>query len=244
VATYQCNNFGADCPKAESREIFEFPAGTEDICPGCTVRLDQVDGPVPPPPEWTLRQKIIVAIAVFSVLAIVAGYFAWDYYHRDCVLRPPVIVKPPPPPPGQPPVAPQAPGKSAMVIGREEIAKRDCDEAVFSKKSNAPEVCNRAAAIVLMNAGALAANNDKLDQADLDYAAAKQKYPNLAELYVNLAILKARQKKDSEVMDNLLLAESKGYKEFALLKNESAFDRIRQDPQFKEKLLRLEKEGK
>lgn len=126
------------------------------------------------------------------------------------------------------------------MLASEASARRTCDEAVAARHSDADRLCRRAAAITLMNAGALAAIGGKLEQAEKDYVAARDKDPELPELYFNLAVLKARQGKGSEAIDNLTLAKGKGFTQFAAVRTEPALQALKGDPVLKQKLEEFE----
>lgn len=118
----------------------------------------------------------------------------------------------------------------------ETAARTSCEEATKAKRPDADKVCRRASAVTLMNSGVLAAIDGKLDAAEKDYLAAKEKDPDFPELYFNLAVLKARQEKGSEALDNLTLASAKGFKQFSAIKAEPALQKLKADQALKARL--------
>ena len=93
--------------------------------------------------------------------------------------------------------------KSEAMLANEQSARLTCEQSTKAQRQDAVQVCARAAAVTLMNSGVLSAINGKLDDAEKDYLAAKEKDSELPELYFNLAILKARQNKGAEAVNYL-----------------------------------------
>lgn len=83
----------------------------------------------------------------------------------------------------------------------------------------------------------------RLDDAEKDYNAARDKDPDIPELYINIAALKARRGRPTEAMDNLTLAGAKGFKRWDLIAKDPAFDVLRADPALSSKLNMLRSAG-
>lgn len=246
MATYKCKNFGS-CTRADTGQELVLAAGSDDKCPECGFTLVTGDsnssdnsgavGKTKPKPKM-----VIAAAGVLVVALIGLSYFFWDGSKQVVSIRP----DPTPQPPAvatnvvattaaSVPVAPASAAlapveRPAQMLADEQSARKTCDEATKAKVANAGKICNRAAAVTLMNSGVLSAIGGRLDAAEKDYLAAIEKDPDLAPLYFNLAVLKARQNKGSEAVDNLTLASSKGFKQFSAIKSEPALQKLKSDP--------------
>ena len=251
---YKCKNLGTgDCSRADAGEAFPLAPGADDKCPECGLTLVRVGIGDPEPDDPTKRKRMVIASVVGAIVLVSAGlgYMKWNS-NQVVILRPDsadgaVAPVPTPPPvvsapvPTVPPVAGAgaegpATGKPAPMLANEVAARKTCDEATKAKQPDAEKVCRRATAITLMNSGVLAAVGGKLEQAEKDYLAAREKDPDFPELYFNLAVLKARQNKGSEAVDNLTLASAKGFTQFSAIKNEPALQQIKSDPDIKLKI--------
>lgn len=248
MAMYKCKNFGS-CSRADSGEEFSLAAGTDDKCPECgstLVRVDEEGGDPGNGGGAGNRKPVLIASvagAVFLALAG-AGYMKWSS-SRVVTLPPdstpapalsapvPVLPASVPPIPVQEPPITEKPGP---MVANEVAARKTCDEATKARQPDADKVCRRATAVTLMNSGVLSAIDGKLDQAEKDYLAAKDKDPDFPDLYFNLAVLKARQKKGSEAVDNLTLADAKGFTQFSAIKSEPALQALKSDGALKRKI--------
>ena len=253
MAMYKCKNFGS-CLRADSGEEFSLATGADDKCPECgstLVRVGKEAEDSGSGGDGGNRKQVVIASAAGALLLVLAaaGYMKWN---SDQV----VVLKPDASPaalasvpssvvatsvhtvPASAVVATEPPAieKPAPMVANETAARTTCDEAVKAKQRNADKVCRRATAITLMNSGTLSAINGKLDQAERDYLAAKDKDPDFPELYFNLAVLKARQNKGSEAVDNLTLANTKGFTQFSAIKGEPALQNLKSDSTLKSKI--------
>jgi hypothetical protein len=241
MATYKCKNFGS-CSRADTGVETSLAAGTDDKCPECGstfVRLGEEDASAGSDVGRSKRKPVLVASAAGALILIIVGvgYLKWGG-GQVVVLKPDasqasVTTASSP----QLPASMVAPTeKPAPMVANEQAARKTCDEAIKGKLPDAEKICRRAAAVTLMNAGALSAVDGKLDQAEKDYSAAKDKDPDFPELYFNLAVLKARQNKGSEAVDNLTLASAKGFKQYSAIKSEPALQKLKSDPALKLKI--------
>lgn len=247
MAMYKCKNFGS-CLRADTGDEFSLATGADDKCPECGSSLDRVGEESTDSGNGggTRRKPVLMASVVGAIVLVCAGlgYMKWNS-SRVVILKPdpdapPVVSAPTQPSPAPPKPAPlpeQPPvGKPAPRVPNEMDARKTCDEATIAKQPDADKVCRRATAITLMNSGVLAAVKGNLEQAEKDYLAAKDKDPDFPELYFNLAVLKARQNKGSEAVDNLTLASAKGFTQFSAIKNEPALQQLKSDPALKLKI--------
>lgn len=254
MALYKCKNFGS-CSRADIGEELSLAAGADDKCPECgstLVPVGDVSGDSPKGEGFFKRKPVVVSViagAIFLVLAGV-GYSKWSGDHVVTLTPdtlPTAISSAPPTPVASTSTTPvSAPEEknsqqSGPILSNEISARKTCDEATKAKQPDADKVCRRAAAITLMNSGVLSAVDGKLDQAERDYLAAREKDPEFPELYFNIAVLKARQNKGTEAIDNLILASSKGFTQFAAIKGEPALQKLKSDPLLKQKIEELEK---
>lgn len=248
MAMYKCKNFGS-CSRADSGEGFSLAAGIDDKCPECGSTLDRADKESDDSGSGNggsgRRSVVIAAVAGVVVLVIAgAGYLKWRA-GQVVVLKPDTsttTAAPAPAPANVPPLMTppaaeaQAAAKPAPRVVNERAARKICDEATKAKQTDAEKVCRHAAAVTLMNSGVLSAVDGKLDLAERDYLAARDKDPDLPELYFNLAVLKARQNKGAEALDNLTLASAKGFTQFSAIKGEPALQKLKLDPALKSKI--------
>jgi len=242
MAIYECKNFGF-CSRADEHEEFSLAAGTDHKCPGCTSTLVRTgEGVIDEPTDN--RTKILIA-SISGVVLLGLAVIAFINWKNN---RPPSDI-----------VAETIPAKSDLrvasapispvrlpeskkseqpgpVTASETYARKTCDDATKAKQADALKICNHAAAITLMNSGVLSALEGRLDSAEKDYLAAKDKDPDFPELYFNIALLKARQNKGSEAIDNLNLAKIKGFRQFSAIKSEPVLQKLKSDPAFKSKV--------
>lgn len=257
MSVYKCKNFGS-CSRADFGEEFSLAAGGDDKCPECGFTLVGVDdiGAVSSKENafGSKKQMLIVGLIGAVVLAAAGGGY-WSWKSKKVVeLRPdasykyvPLDEKSANPSSGASVAgagtsggASAATPKPAPMVANEVAARKTCDEATKAKHNDAAKICRHATAITLMNSGVLAAIDGKLDQAEKDYLAAKDKDPDFPELYFNIAVLKARQNKASEAVDNLTLANTKGFTQFSAIKSEPALQKLKSDSTIKFKIEALE----
>jgi hypothetical protein len=252
VAKYKCKNFGS-CSIADGGKDFEVALGGDDRCPECGITLapSQVNEAASKHSKNT--NIVLIGIAVAALILAGLGY-AWWSRSKVVVLVPDQPTAPTvgsaaaasSPEQTMPAASTAASGAvvdikvsevkpSELNVG-EVISRQACDEATRAKSPDAAKVCRRAAAVTLLNSGAQAAVAGNLEQAEKDYLTAKDKDPDIPELYFNIAVLKARQGKSPESVDNLRLAEIKGFKRFDLIASEPAFAKIKADPELKAKI--------
>ena len=253
MAKVKCKNFGS-CSFADSGKEFDVAAGADDRCPECGVALVPVQGTDSPKVGSGTGKALPLAGAVLAVVLLVGGGYRWWSSQQVVALKPEATasqeVTPAP--------AVTTPASAAASLGQaaaadsatpatpsarqpelnvgEAPARMTCDEATLAKRPDAERICRRAAAVTLLNSGAQAAVAGRLEQAEKDYASAKDKDPDIPELYFNLAVLKARQNKGSEAVDNLTLSFSKGFTRRDLVTAESAFRGLKSDPALKARL--------
>jgi hypothetical protein len=253
MSIYKCKNFGS-CSKADRGEELALPAGTDDKCPECGFTLGTDDPDATGGGDGVRksgRKKLVVSVLSVVVLgaAALAGYSNWrsnqvvvltpDRSGQSAPSQPPAV--PDVPPVASPaPVAKAAPPQPDLPTVNEVSVRRTCDEATKARQADAEKVCRRASAVTLMNSGVQAAIAGNLDQAERDYTAAREKDPDFPELYFNFAVLKAKQNKGSEAIDNLVLASTKGFTQFSAIKAEPALQKLKSNPEFKAKLESLE----
>lgn len=253
MAMYKCKNFRS-CSRADAAEEFSMATGVDDKCPECGFTLARGDEEAGDPIDGgggkNRRKPLVIASVVTLTVLVIGGigYSRWAA-NQIVVLKPDTSNAAAPSVAASTPVAaaPAAassvsPGTAVMpempapMVANEVAARRTCEEATKAKQPDADKVCRRATAVTLMNSGVLAAIQGNFDQAEKDYLAAKDKDPNFPELYFNLALLKARQNKGSESIDNLNLASAKGFAQFSAIKNEPALQKLKSDPTLKAKI--------
>lgn len=250
MAMYKCKNFGS-CSRADLGEEFLVAAGTDDKCPECSstlVRVGDESADVGKRGGDGSNKARVIASAAAAVLLVLAGvgYMKWggkqvvelkaESSPAAAPLQVPAVAAsiPSAPPAGASESAVVV--RPAAMVSQEVAARTTCDEATKAKQRDADKVCRRATAVTLMNSGVLSAIGGRLDEAEKDYMAAKEKDPDFPELYFNLAVLKARQNKGSEAVDNLTLASAKGFTQFSAIKGEPALQKLKSDPALKLKI--------
>lgn len=251
MATYKCKNFGS-CSRADAAEEFSMATGGDDKCPECGFTLvrggEEAGDPIGGCGENRRKPFVIASVVTLTVLVIGGiGYSRWAA-NQIVVLKPDAPNAAAPSATASAPIASgpaassvspgtaEIPEMPAPMVANEMAARRTCEEATKAKQPDADKVCRRATAVTLMNSGVLSAIRGNFDQAEKDYLAAKDKDPEFPELYFNLALLKARQNKGSESIDNLNLASAKGFAQFSAIKNEPALQKLKSDPALKAKI--------
>lgn len=95
-----------------------------------------------------------------------------------------------------------------------------------------------------MNSGMLSAYIGNLEQAEREYSAAINMNSKIPDLYFNFAVLKARQNKGEESLDNLTLAGINGFDDFSYVKNDPAFQILKSNPLFKSRIEAFERKSR
>jgi len=253
LAKFKCKNFGS-CSLADAGKEFEIAPGGDDKCSECAMTLVPLqDGSTIKNGNGGGNLKFVIAGLVVVVILAAGGYMWWskkqvvEFKSDESTSAPTAVapVAPEPKPavsseaaPAAPPVAVVPAAQTEVNVG-ETSARMTCDDATRANRPDAEKICRRAAAVTLLNSGAQAAVAGKLEQAEKDYAAAKDKDADIPELYFNLALLKARQGKGSEVIDNLTLAVNKGFTQMDLIGSEQLFVKLTTDPDFRAKFNKL-----
>jgi tetratricopeptide (TPR) repeat protein len=97
-------------------------------------------------------------------------------------------------------------------------------------------ICNRAHAMAMANAGAVAAAKGKLVEAEELYRAALAKDPDFYGTYLNYSALRVRQKEYADAIRLIDMSIEHGFNAPEYLEKDTVFDTLRNDRQWGRKL--------
>jgi hypothetical protein len=224
-----------DCPRADAREIFDLPLADDNKCPTC-------QSPLVLPSENALEQaggnnkRLQLAGGALAVVAMVAG--AWFLTHKPAPA--PAPQAPPPTLTAAVATAPTA-GPAAMPATNgippdalETAAlKRQGESQLVAGEANAAELtASKAAANELIKLAVSKLAQGKLDDAEKDLLAAKDKDPRQSLVNYNLGVLRLRQNRTDEALREFEASFMKGFPYFDKLEQDSDLASIRKDARF------------
>lgn len=230
MAKYKCPTLG-DCDKANSGEIFERSPGEDLKCPECATTLE---------PQMTQAptgggggKKLLPLVAGVAVLALLAGggYF---YSQRESAVV--AIPSEPAPLAAEPAAAPAAPASSAGIAPSDEetraLRQQGQDHLTGGDARSAASASSRAAVNELLKVAIANMAQGKLDDADKDLAQARERDPKEPLVYYNTAVLRLKQGRSDEAINEFEASFMAGFSHFDKLAQDHDLDELRKTPRF------------
>lgn len=230
MAKYKCPTLG-DCDKANSGEVFERSPGEDLTCPVCTVPLEPV---ITTQPGGNGNKKVLAAAIGAVVLALLAGggYFYARKGPEAVVAAAEPAPAPAPAPAAAPAASPAATGiapsdeetRALRQQGQEQLANGDAERAASAS--------SRAAVNELLKLAIANMAQGKLDEAGKDLAQARERGPKEPLVYYNTAILRLKQGRTDDALNEFEASFMAGFKHFDKLAEDRDLDELRKSPRF------------
>jgi hypothetical protein len=235
MTQYQCNAV-VDCPRADARDLFDLPTASDNKCPTCQSTLVAAFQPGSAAPAGGSSKKTLLAGGGAVVLALAAAG-AWYLSHRPAAA--PASATAPAPaaaaPAATPPAEPAATASNGIVPDAAETAalKRQGETQLVSGAAGDAELASsKAAANELIKLAVAKLAQGKLEDAEKDLLAAKEKDPRQSLVNYNLGVLRLRQNRTDDALKELEASFMKGFPYFDQLAQDSDLAPLRKDARF------------
>lgn len=224
-----------DCPRADAREVFDLPTASDNQCPTCQSPLVAAPTTGASSSSGTptgINKPLLAAIAAVIVVGA-AG--AWYLTQR------PAPASTAPSAPVAEAAVPAAPAEAApaatqgMLPDAAETAalKRASEAQLVSGAAGEAELASsKAAANELIKLAVAKLAQGKLEEAERDLQAAKEKDPRQSLVNYNLGVLRLRQNRTDDALKELEASFMKGFPYFDQLAKDSDLAPLRQDARF------------
>jgi tetratricopeptide (TPR) repeat protein len=236
MTQYHCPAL-VDCPRADAREIFDLPTGDDNKCPTCQTPLVVPGENAVDQPGGNKKLPLLVSGALV-LIAVAAG--EWYLSHKSApapvaaaAAAAPIAPLAPVPAAVAAPVA--APATNGMTPDSAETAalKRRGESQLVAGEASAAELsASKAASNELIKLAVSKLAQGKLDDAEKDLLAAKDKDPRQSLVNYNLGVLRLRQNRTDEALKEFEASFMKGFPYFDKLEQDSDLAPIRKDPRF------------
>lgn len=228
MAKYKCPTLG-DCDKANSGEIFERSPGEDLKCPECATTLEPQMTSTPPGGG----SKRVPVIAAVAVLALLAG---GAYFYSQREPAPAVVAGEAAPVASEPAAAPAVAKSSAGIAPSDEetraLRQQGQDQLTAGDAQGAASASSRAAVNELLKVAIANMAQGKLDEADKDLAQARERGPKEPLVYYNTAILRLKQGRTDDAIDQFEASFMAGFSHFDKLAQDRDLDALRETPRF------------
>lgn len=229
MAKYKCPTLG-DCDKANSGEVFERSPGEDLKCPECATTLEPQMTSTPPGGGGSKR---VPAIAAVAVLVLLAG---GGYLYSQSEPAPAVAVDQAAPLAAEPAAAPSLAASSAGIAPSDEetraLRQQGQDQLTGGDAQGAASSSSRAAVNELLKVAIANMAQGKLDEADKDLAQARERGPKEPLVYYNTAILRLKQGRTDDAINEFEASFMAGFSHFDKLAQDRDLDALRETPRF------------
>jgi tetratricopeptide (TPR) repeat protein len=225
MAKYKCPTLG-DCDKANSGEVFERSPGEDLKCPVCAVALEPL---ISTPPAGSGGKKILPAAIGAVVLALLAG---GGYFYAK--KQPEAVVATAEPAPAPVPAA-AAPATAGIAPSDEEtriLRQQGQEQLANGDAERAASASSRAAVNELLKLAIANMAQGKLEEAAKDLAQARERGPKEPLVYYNTAILRLKQGRTEDALNEFEASFMAGFKHFDKLAEDRDLDGLRKTPRF------------
>jgi tetratricopeptide (TPR) repeat protein len=231
MANYKCPTLG-DCTHANAGEIFERSPGEDLKCPGCGTLLNLVSTP---DKTGTGPKPMLIAAAAAVVVALAGG----GYFFMGQKKETPLVVEQAVAPASAPTPA-QAQAKPAIAPGG--IAPSEAEIAEQKKKSeleiingnaaSAEQASNKAATNEMIKLAIAKMTQGKLDEAEKDLNAARERDPKQPLVSYNMAVLRLKQGRQDDAIKEFEASYMAGFSHFDRMDQDRDLDVLRKDARF------------
>jgi hypothetical protein len=225
MAKYKCPTLG-DCDKANAGDVFEIAPGEATTCPGCATQLELL----PAAPAATGRPKGVMA-AVAAVVVVMAAGGAYLALKRPA--DPVVAAAAPVADAAAPATAPVTPNGIAPSDAETRALQLESENGLVNGQAQqAEDSSGQAIANEMMKAAIAKMAQGKLDDADKELQAARERAPKQPLVYYNLAVLRLKQARTNEALAQFEAAFMAGFSNFKEMDADTDLDALRKDARF------------
>lgn len=229
MAKYQCPTLG-DCERANTGEVFEREPGEDLKCPGCSTLLE---------PKITADRQGLrpgaVPLAIAAALVILVAGGGYAYYQHGA--QETVVAQAASEPAQTAPASAASEKQVGIAPSAEETAvlRREGESSLVDGKAAEAEAAgSKAAANEMLKVAIAKMAQGKLDDAEKELAAARERAPQQPLVYYNTAVLRLKQARTDEALKQFEAAFMAGFTHFKEMDADTDLDALRADPRFAE----------
>lgn len=242
MAQYKCKNLG-ECNRANSGEVFEIAVGEDLKCPDCGVgsMLEIVNTPTAS--AGRSKVPLIVGGAVAAILLAGGGYYFTAGNKKSLEPQLPtetIVIPATVPAAGSLPVT--SASESTPTIATTGIAPTEAETKALRQESenkltsgdaaSAEQASNKAAANEMLKSAIAKMAQSKLEEAEADLFAARERDPTQSLVSYNLAVLRLKQGRKDEALKEFEASFKAGFSYFDQMDKDADLDILRKDPSF------------
>lgn len=238
MAKYKCISLG-DCDKANSLEIFERAPGEDLKCPACGTPLQIVEAPNGGGGGGIKPPLIVAAVAAVAVLAGGGYYFTAGHNKAPEAASPTQEAAVPPPVANPVPSAVAATTNSAVAPGiapseaeTKALRQESQDKLTSGDAASAEQASNKAASNEMLKLAIAKMTQGKLEDAEKDLVAARERDPKQPLVSYNLAVLRLKQHRPDDALKEFEASFMAGFSHFDKMDQDPDLDGLRKDPRF------------
>lgn len=247
MAKYKCKSLGV-CEKATAAEIFDRTAGDDLKCPSCGSPLVALDTPA----SGGGRSKTPLVAGAVAALALLAGggYYLTAGRTKASETPPPVQESPA----SAAVTAASAPAPVAEPTAASGIVPSDAETKALRKDSqdkltagdaaSAEQAGNKAAANEMLKLAIAKMSQGKLEDAEKELLAARERDPKQSLVSYNLAVLRLKQGRKDDALKEFEASFMAGFNHFNQMDQDTDLDNLRKDPRFSDLIAQYRKPGK
>ena len=250
---YKCKSVG-DCSIADRGELITSETKLDDPkCQSCQCALELIEESGAGAGSANNGGKGVVIAAVAVAGLAIAGIGGWFALHSKAVPQDPVetasVQEPTVQVPSQVLVAPASEAMTQTVGGgiapseaETSSARREADKTLGNGEfSEAEKKSARAATLEMIKTAVAKMGQGDLAGAEKELMQAKERDAAEPLIYYNLAIVRLRQSRSEEALNQLEAAFMAGFSHFDVMDQDHDLDPLRNNPKFKELMLTYRK---
>ena len=230
MANYKCPTLG-DCAHANAAEIFERGPGEDLKCPGCGTLMNPVS--TPGKPGTGPNKPVLIGATAAVVVALAGGgYFFMGQKKETPPVDEQAVASAPATVPAQGKLA-TAPG--GIAPSEAEIAeqkKKSELEIINGNAASAEQASNKAATNEMIKLAIAKMTQGKLDEAEKDLNAARERDPNQPLVSYNMAVLRLKQGRQDDAIKEFEASFMAGFSHFDRMDQDRDLDVLRKDARF------------
>lgn len=256
MAKYKCKSLGV-CDKANAAEIFERAAGDDLKCPGCGSALLPLDTPA----GGGASSKAPLVAGAVAALALLGGGGYYFTAGRTKAPQAPAAVQEsaasavitaaasaPVAAPASSSVVAASPAAASAGIAPSEaetraLRKDSQDKLISGDAASAEQASNKATANEMLKLAIAKMSQGKLEDAEKELLAARERDPKQSLVSYNLAVLRLKQGRKDDALKELEASFMAGFNYFNQMDKDTDLDSLRKDPRFKDLMAQYRKSG-